>query len=291
MSEPRRRRPAVAAVVILVVVSIALSLAWAGGQGAATVAGWPVPVLAAAAAFVVQWIAFVPAFALQTERFYDLVGSLTWLTMVTTALILAGPTPRGALLVALIAVWAVRLGVFLYRRVHADGGDGRFDEIKPNGPRFLVAWTLQGAWVSITGAAAVAAISSPESPWAITDVIGGALWVIGFGLEVVADMQKRMHRREAPGQFITTGLWSWSQHPNYFGEILLWVGVTVIAAGAFQGAQWVTLASPLFIALLLTRVSGIPLLRKRAEARWGDDPAWRAYVSRTSLLVPRPPRG
>jgi steroid 5-alpha reductase family enzyme len=116
--------------------------------------------------------------------------------------------------------------------------------------------------------------------------------VIGFAFEVIADEQKRRFRADPAnhGTFITTGLWAWSQHPNYFGEITLWAGILVIAIPQLAGWNWLVVLSPLFVALLLTRVSGINLLDAIAKKRWGDDPAWQAYVARTSVLFPRPPR-
>ena len=89
---------------------------------------------------------------------------------------------------------------------------------------------------------------------------------------------------------ITTGLWSWCQHPNYFGEIMLWTGIALIAAPVLAGWQWVAMVSPLFVFLLLTRVSGIPMLQASARERWGADPEYRAYVQRTPLLLPKPTR-
>jgi steroid 5-alpha reductase family enzyme len=112
---------------------------------------------------------------------------------------------------------------------------------------------------------------------------------VGFALEAVADQQKRRFRErpENAGRFIATGLWAWSRHPNYFGEILLWTGVALVALPALDGWQLATLLSPVFVTLLLTRVSGVPLLEERADARWGDDPEYLAYKKRTPLLVPR----
>ena len=125
------------------------------------------------------------------------------------------------------------------------------------------------------------------------DALGLTLWVLGLSIEVIADHQKTQFRADPrnDGRFITTGLWSWSRHPNYFGEILLWTGLCLAASASLSGGQWVSWASPALVTLLLTRVSGIPMLEERAEARWGDDPDYRAYVARTSVLVPRPPAG
>jgi steroid 5-alpha reductase family enzyme len=277
-----------------VALGLLAGLAWAGSRGGSEVAGVPLFALCVALAVTIQWAAFVPAYAARTERYFDLTGSLTYLAVVAVALGL-GPVAdaRATLLAVLVAVWAARLGSFLFRRILAEGTDRRFDEIKASGPRFFVTWTLQGLWVSVTAGAALAAITSGRSaPLGAMGWVGLALWIAGFGIEVVADRQKRLFRArpEHEGRFISTGLWAWSRHPNYFGEIVLWLGVALIALPALQGWQHVTLVSPVFVTLLLTKVSGIPMLEKRGEERWGEDPEYRAYVTRTPVLVPRPPR-
>lgn len=288
----RERRAIVA---LLVGVTLGAAVAVAGSHRGVTVAGWPVFALCAALSFAINWAVFVPSFLGQTEHYFDLTGSLTYLTLIATALALGGGTDaRTLLLAALVVVWAGRLGSFLFLRIRRDGRDGRFDEIKPSLPRFLLTWTLQAVWVLITVAPALAAITTRQPrPLDLVAAGGLTVWVIGFAIEVVADRQKRAFRRDPGnrGRFITTGLWAWSRHPNYFGEITLWTGVALLAAPVLAGWQYVTLVSPLFVYLLLTRVSGIPLLEARAEERWGSDPAYRAYRDRTPPLVPRPPRG
>jgi steroid 5-alpha reductase family enzyme len=272
---------------------IALGAAWAGGDHGVMLLGVRLTLWSAALAFVVQWVAFVPAYAKQTERFYDLTGSLTYIGVTLFALVASGSTDlRSVVLAALVLVWAGRLGSFLFRRIHRTGSDARFDNIKPSPSRFFVAWTLQGLWVFLTLCAALAAISSRESsPIGARDVAGLLIWVAGFTIEVAADRQKSAHREKHPGHFIDSGLWAWSRHPNYFGEIVLWVGVAVIASSILRGWQWVTMISPVFVAFLLTKVSGIPILEKRADERWGSDPAYERYKSKTPVLLPRPPRG
>ncbi len=241
--------------------------------------------------FGVQWLAFVPAYLRRTERFYDLVGSLTYLTV--TAFAIGGTQSRDArswVLGLLVGVWAVRLGSFLFRRIRSEGSDGRFDEIKQSASRFFVAWTLQGLWVFLTLCAALAAITTTApADLGVLDGVGFSIWLFGFCLEVIADRQKSEFRRQNPGRYIDTGLWAWSRHPNYFGEIVLWTGIAVMASSTLNGWQWITLVSPLFVTLLLTRISGIPLLEKRADERWGDDAGYQAYKARTPVLIPRPP--
>ncbi len=285
------RNTAIAWAVIVGAVAVAGFVAWAGSQDGSTLLGVPVMASCAILSFGVQWLAFVPAYLRRTERFYDLVGSLTYLTV--TAFAIGGTQSRDArswVLGLLVGVWAVRLGSFLFRRIRSEGSDGRFDEIKQSASRFFVAWTLQGLWVFLTLCAALAAITTTApADLGVLDGVGFSIWLFGFCLEVIADRQKSEFRRQNPGRYIDTGLWAWSRHPNYFGEIVLWTGIAVMASSTLNGWQWITLVSPLFVTLLLTRISGIPLLEKRADERWGDDAGYQAYKARTPVLIPRPP--
>ena len=220
-----------------IVLIIAAGLAIAGSKGSYQVSGVPIFALCIALAFIIQWIAFIPAYLRQTESFYDLTGSVTFLT-VTVAAVFLSPDQDAHLDAALAAITSARkvdLGIF--------------------------------AW------------------------IGLAVWLFGFGVEVIADRQKDAFRRDQAnkGGFIQSGLWSWSRHPNYFGEIVLWIGVAIIALPTLAGWSWLTLVSPIFITLLITRVSGIPMLEKRADEKWSGQPDYKAYKARTSVLVLRPP--
>ena len=275
------------------VVLVGAAVAVAGGQGGATAGGIPVFALAVALAFVIQWLAFIPAYLLQNEGFFDLTGSITYIT-VTIVAVLLGPAAdaRSLLLLALVVIWAARLGSYLFRRIRKAGKDARFDAIKPSFIRFLNTWTLQGLWVSLTLAAALAAITTDQRKGlGVVAIVGLLVWAAGFAIEATADFQKSRFRADPAnrGAFIHSGLWAWSRHPNYFGEIVLWIGVAVIAVPVLQGWQYVTLISPLFVILLLTRVSGVPLLEKRADEKWGGQDDYEAYKARTSVLVPLPP--
>lgn len=277
-----------------VVLLLGAGVAWAGSQGTATVGDLPVFALIVAIAFLIQIVVFVPSFLRQTEHFYDLTGSLTYILMTVLAVTLARPLDtRSALLAGLVMVWAGRLGTFLFRRVRRSGKDNRFDELKPSFVRFLNVWIIQGLWITLTAGAAWAAITSAErAPIDTLTVVGIIVWALGFGIEVIADLQKSRFRAvpENKGRFIHTGLWSWSRHPNYFGEITLWLGVALIALPALSGWQLVTLISPVFVFLLITRVSGVPLLEKHADETWGGQADYEAYKARTSVLVPLPPK-
>ena len=272
-------------------------VAWAGSQGGLAVrlngASLPLFALCAALAFILHWLLFIPAYAFQTERYFDLTGSASYIAAVALALS-CQPQPdlRSLLIAALIAVWALRLGRFLFARVIRQGGDGRFAALKPRFTRFLFVWTLSAAWVLVTLAPGLAAVATPPAadvalPWLL--YAGLALWATGFTLEVVADHQKtRFNRNPAnKGRFIQSGLWRLSRHPNYLGEILLWTGIAIMAAPALAGWQLLTLASPLCVAILLTRISGVNLLERRSDAKWGQDPAYQCYKAQTPALLPR----
>ncbi|MFM8877224.1 MAG: DUF1295 domain-containing protein [Anaerolineae bacterium] len=279
---------------IIIVLLIAAGLAFAGSQGGVTINGFPLYALCVMLAFVIQWVAFIPAYLNQTESFFDLTGGLTYIIVNVTAVALSGEVDaRSYLLLGIIMVWAIRLASFLFMRIRAAGEDRRFREIKPSFPRFLLTWTIQGLWVSFSVAAGLAAITSTVRVGLDAfAVVGFIVWLIGFGIEVTADRQKTAFNSMPAnkGKFINTGLWSWSRHPNYFGEIVLWIGVAIIALPVLRGWQWATLISPIFIILLLTRLSGVPLLEKRADEKWGGQPDYEAYKAGTSVLVPMPPK-
>jgi len=281
-------------IAIIVVILVASGLAWAGSQNSVPAFSMPLFALCVAIAFVIQWIAFIPAWIFQTEKFYDLTGSFTYITVTLLAVFLSGNADgRTYILMALVLVWALRLGTFLFTRVLKSGKDARFDEIKVSFARFLQTWTLQGLWVSFTLAAALAAITTREPvPLGIFALVGLLVWAFGFGIEAVADQQKRRFNAypENKGDFIDTGLWAWSRHPNYFGEITLWLGVAIITLPVLRGWQWVTLISPVFVYLLITRISGVPMLEKRADEKWGGQEDYEKYKKNTPVLVPKPPK-
>jgi len=273
-----------------IAVAIAVLMAFAGSQGGVSVAAIPVFAFCGILAFNIQWLLFAPAYVYQTERYYDLTGSLTYITLAVVALGLSGTREPGSLLLAaMVCVWALRLGSFLFIRILQDGADSRFEKIKPDAARFFMTWTLQGLWVFVTFAAGLAALTSgephPLDAWALA---GGLMWVLGFMIEVTADRQKRRFRSIAANRekFIQLGLWRWSRHPNYLGEILLWSGVAVVAFPVLSGWQYLTLVSPLFVYLLLTQVSGVVLLEAKARRRWGEDPDYQEYLRRTPVLWP-----
>jgi len=279
--------------VILIVLLTSLAIMLAGSQSSLLIGTIPLYMLCAACGYILHWLAFLPAYLYQTERYFDLTGSASFIGAVTIALLLnPDPSPLQLLVGFLICLWALRLGWFLFGRIRKVGKDQRFDEIKKHFWRFLLTWTLGGTWVFITLAAALVILTNNnQRDFDGFVIIGLALWSAGFLIEVIADAQKSRFRADASnsGRFIRSGLWAWSRHPNYFGEIILWLGIAVIALPSLSGWQWLTLISPLFVTVLLTRVSGIPMLEKSGRERWGEEAEYQRYVATTPVLIPLPP--
>ena len=263
-------------------------------QGSVNISGISLIYFCCAFIFLAQWLVFIPSYIFETEHYFDLTGSLTYVSVTLLAILFTVDISlRDILLALFVWIWAFRLGSFLFVRVKKAGSDGRFDLMKKDFWWFLMTWTIQGLWVFLTLAMALAAITS-ESKMAIDifAVVGTLIWIFGFSIEVVADQQKTNFKDDPDNKdkFITVGLWSWSRHPNYFGEMVLWIGIAVIAFPVLIGWQLVALISPIFVIFLLTRISGITMLESRGYKKWKDDPAYIDYLERTSILVPFPPK-
>lgn len=288
MKKPERN----ALLSIFATVIVAAGCAWAGSQGGYVFKGVPIFAGTVVLIFLIQWLAFIPAYLYKTEKFYDLVGSLTYIFVTVLAVLLSHDIGwRSLLLLVLVIIWAGRLGTYLFIRILSAGKDARFDDLKMSFLRFLNAWTLQGLWVNLTLAAVLAAITATfRKELGVLALIGLILWLFGFTIEAVADAQKSRFRSdpENKGRFIQSGLWAWSRHPNYFGEIVLWTGIAIIALPVLQGWQLLTLISPVFVTVLLTKISGVPILEKRADEKWDGDKEYQIYKKRTPVLIPWP---
>ena len=242
-------------------------------------------------AVLLQVIFFIPSFLLKTEKYYDLVGSLTYVTTVSLAYFsVETKTMIDSIIYFYVMVWALRLGIYLFRRIRNDGKDVRFEKAKRHFFWFLQYWMGQALWVSLTACAAIIAILSPEEDTLpVLAMVGMALWLSGFTIESLSDYQKRVFRKENnPSEaFIHTGLWARSRHPNYFGEITLWTGIAVIALNTLTGIEYITLVSPIFVYILLTRMSGVNLLERIADERYGHLEEYQRYKRNTPVLVPK----
>jgi len=242
-------------------------------------------------AVLLQVFFFLPSFLLKTEKYYDLVGSLTYITTISLAYFsVENKTMIDSIIYFYVMVWASRLGIYLFRRVRNDGKDVRFEKAKRHFFWFLQYWMGQALWVSLTACAAIIAILSPEEDTLpVLAIVGMVLWISGFTIESISDYQKRVFRKENnPSEsFIHTGFWARSRHPNYFGEITLWTGIAVIALNTLNGIEYVTLISPVFVYILLTRMSGVNLLERIADERYGHLEEYQRYKRNTPVLVPK----
>ena len=256
--------------------------------------GIPIILLCAVVSFVTHWMIAAPSLITSSEKYFDFTGMVATLLVVLTAMFAllssgAEASIRSVFVASFVSVWTLRLGIFLYKRIVKAGEDIRFRDIKKSLPKFLMTWTLSALWVFLTTVNAITLITlNPLEPIGIFFIMGALLWLLGFGFEVIADRQKK-HFSEQPkneGRFITQGLWSVSRHPNYFGEIILWAGIAIISLPFLSGWQFVTLVSPVFVFLLLTRISGLPFLEDKAEKKWGEDKDYIEYKKRTPILVP-----
>ena len=256
--------------------------------------GIPIILLCAIVSFVTHWMIAVPSLITSSEKYFDFTGMVATLLVVLTAIFAllssgAEASIRSVFVASFVSVWTLRLGIFLYKRIVKAGEDIRFRDIKKSLPKFLMTWTLSALWVFLTTVNATTLIAlNPLEPIGIFLIMGALWWLLGFGFEVIADRQKKYFSEQPKneGRFITQGLWSVSRHPTYFGEIILWAGIAIISLPFLSGWQYVTLVSPVFVFLLLTRISGLPFLEDKAEKKWGEDKDYIEYKKRTPILVP-----
>lgn len=250
--------------------------------------------------FAIQIVAFIPAFIFQTEKFYDLTGSITYLTLTWYSFFSGAQDgdkikigTRALITSIFVSLWALRLGSFLFRRVLKDKKDGRFDSIKPSFALFLMTWCIQGLWCFLTAYTVfiINAESLTESNTLVaSDYVGIVVWVFGWAVEIVSDNQKSYWRSlpENKGQFINYGLWYYSRHPNYFGEMTLWWGIFFISLEVLDKSQYLAILSPIFVFCLIYFVSGVGMLEKRADEKFGDRDDYWEYKRNTSCLIPLP---
>ena len=263
------------------------------GYGIALLTGLELIQHAVLIAFLIQWVAFVPAFFFQTEKFYDLTGSITYIFTVSYVSIksysIENINIASVILALSIILWAIRLGSFLFMRIHKSGEDKRFKLIKPSPTRFFMTWTLQGMWVSLCSMCALTAIASSNGVIQNGLFYTGILvFISGLVIEMIADAQKSTFRKDPDNkdQFIRHGLWAYSRHPNYFGEITLWLGVSIMSFSSLSSWQYITLISPIFTYFLLVYVSGVRILEISGMDKWGHLESYQEYIRTTPSLFP-----
>jgi Predicted membrane protein len=242
-------------------------------------------------AFLIHWLFFIPAYLLKTEKFFDLTGSLTYISIMVYVVYTKNNLQEqlgSIILASLVILWAVRLGSFLFLRIKKAGEDKRFREIKTSFARFFLLWTISGMWVSFCSMCALTAIASNDGV-IVNNIfyIGLVTFIIGLSIEIIADRQKTKFRKDPKNKdkFINEGLWAKSRHPNYVGEITLWAGVAIMSFSSLEGSQYISLISPIFTYLLLVYVSGVPQLTASGQKKWGHLESYQDYIKNTPTLI------
>ena len=279
----------------LICVLIAFLVSLASSQNGVSYNNYPISIICMALSFIIHWLVFIPSYFFKTEKFYDITGTVAYISiLLTTAYLINLVNDEGILLRSIISIifvmiWAIRLGIFLFKRVIKVGEDKRFEHAKKSFSKFLMFFNISALWVFLTIVNVLTMIiNNSDSVTDLFFIIGIKIAIIGFIIEVVADMQKRKFRTNISnkGQFISSGLWSISRHPNYFGEMMIWVGMSFVTIPILIGWQFITLISPIFVIFLLTKVSGINLLEASANDKWGADKNYQDYKDKTSVLIP-----
>lgn len=234
---------------------------------------------------------FIPAYFYKTDKLTDLSYAISFVALATYGILFNGVTFPALLLFLMIFLWALRLGAYLFIRINKIKKDSRFDEMRKHFWKFLSFWILQGITVWIVLIPSILFFINKPQSTSILSLIGVLIWFSGLSIETIADLQKYyfINNPENKGKWIETGFWKFSRHPNYFGEIVLWAGVYIYTAFGLSGYQVLLgMIGPVYIAVLIIFVSGIPLLEKSADERWGKDKNYQIYKEKTSVLVPNP---
>jgi steroid 5-alpha reductase family enzyme len=205
---------------------------------------------------------------------------------------LSHPSARSTLIAVLVSFWGLRIISHLARRVFRSGEDPRYQEMSKKWasafwPRaYLQVFLFQGALMLLVGLPIFMATGEQNGDLAILSVLGTLLWFIGFVIESAADSQLRqfLADEDNKGKVMDQGLWRYSRHPNYFGELTQWWAIGVIALQASGG--FVGLLGPLTLSILIIFVSGIPPIERKKKS----DPAYAAYMKKTSPLILWPPK-
>jgi len=237
----------------------------------------------------INFALFLIAYNRQSDKLTDFAYALSFITTTAAILLLADHrTDLLVLLCTMVFIWAVRLGGFLVYRIRKSGKDSRFDAIRKDYIKFLQFWLGQGfvAWVLLLPMIFVA---SRGAEFGVLGYVGLLVWLMGLIIESIADQQKYRFNQnpDNKNKWIDQGLWHYSRHPNYFGEICVWIGMYLTAFQSLNPPErLVGLASPVAIFISLMFISGVPILEKAADVRWGNNKEYKAYKARTSLLVP-----
>lgn len=285
----------ISVLIIILTVLIPSSLSLLISDNSISINGYPVLLYCVLISFTIHLIIFIPSAIMKNEKFYDFTGMIAYLSIIIFAIQqkyiqIHSIDIYSLVLSLLISIWTLRLGIFLFYRVLKVGEDIRFKDVKNNALKFFVWFSISSLWVSLTTMAAMNVVTSKNYNKDLTLLcIGTIIWIIGFLFEIISDYQKIKFKNNASNKnkFIDSGLWSISRHPNYFGEIILWIGIYIITLPSTSGLEYLGIISPLFVIVLLNKVSGINLLEASADKKWGSSKEYQKYKKITPKLIPK----
>ncbi|MFC1768624.1 DUF1295 domain-containing protein [Nanoarchaeota archaeon] len=233
---------------------------------------------------------FIPAFLFKTDKLTDLSYALTFIILASLAFFFNNYSFLNLIITLMIIIWALRLGVFLFFRIRKMKRDKRFDGIRESFQKFIRFWIIQAfaVWIILIPSILFQNLENKS-----LFIIGIFVWAIGLIIESTADIQKYLFKKlkKNKDMFIQSGIWKYSRHPNYFGEILCWIGIYLsVFLSLNLTNKIIALVSPLFITMLLLFVTGIPPLEKSADKKWGKHKKYKDYKRKTSILIPWIPK-
>ncbi|MBU1014101.1 MAG: DUF1295 domain-containing protein [Bacteroidetes bacterium] len=238
----------------------------------------------------INLIMFIPAYLFNTDKLTDISYSVTFVVVAIFGLIQSSLNLPHILLFLMIFIWAFRLGTYLLLRIRKIGKDNRFDSMRKSIIKFGSFWVLQGITVFVVLIPSIYFFNTSLEQLSFLSYSGLLIWLVGLIIEATGDYQKTIfiNNPNNKGKWVNTGLWKYSRHPNYLGEILVWIGVYLFILPALNNGQaLIGLISPVFITTLLLFVSGIPLLEKSADKKWGTDHDYTLYKNNTGILLPK----
>lgn len=247
--------------------------------------------IALAISIAVQVFFFIFAAIRKTDIFTDLSYGITfvivsWFALFSSRYFAANPK---WIIILLISIWGVRLAGYLFMRILTIKKDRRFDEIREDPLRFALFWLFQGisVWVILLPAL-IFIMYSEITAISMISWIGALVALAGIFIETVADQQKFDFKNENPDKWTDIGLWRFSRHPNYFGELLMWWGIFIFVLPFLENIQFLSVIGPIWITALLLFITGIPTIESRYDKKYANSKEYQKYKKETSLLVPMP---
>ena len=239
---------------------------------------------------ILNTLSFMHSYAFKTDIFFDLIGSISFISVGVASLILITDVDANQILIFFLLIfWALRLGPFLFIRRLSAGPDERLSEYFKSPLSLYFIWTMNSLWVFLTSLSMIIIFSSSQNnEFGLIQWLGLLIWVLGFLIEVVSDTQKSKFNKKNKGAFIDVGLWKYIRHPNYLGEIIIWLGIFVISISYINSIfTALSILSPIFVFVLLRFLTGVPQLEQRGQEKWGKQEKYLKYKEKTGILLPK----